>query len=81
MEAGTRREVRIEGGVIRYREVGTGPALLFDLPDARLEAVAGSRAFVPEDAPGRLATLVEKFFEEGARGPHGGRGVGVFYGD
>ena len=81
MEAGTRREVRIGGGVIRYREVGTGPALFLDFPDARLEAVAGSRAFVPEDAPGRLATLVERFFEEGAREPRGGRRVGVFSGD
>jgi pimeloyl-ACP methyl ester carboxylesterase len=29
VEAGTQRELRLEGGVIRYREVGTGPALVF----------------------------------------------------
>lgn len=29
MEAGTLRELRLEGGVIRYREVGTGPAVVF----------------------------------------------------
>ena len=29
VEAGTRRELRLDGGVIRYRDVGTGPALVF----------------------------------------------------
>jgi pimeloyl-ACP methyl ester carboxylesterase len=29
VEAGTLREVRLDGGVIHYREVGTGPALVF----------------------------------------------------
>jgi pimeloyl-ACP methyl ester carboxylesterase len=29
VEAGTQREVSLEGGVIRYREVGTGPTLVF----------------------------------------------------
>ena len=32
-----------------------------DFPDARLEFLPGSRAFVPEDRPGRLAELVEAF--------------------
>ena len=55
--------------------------LQHDFPDARLEAVTGSRAFVPEDGPRQLATLVETFFEESARGPRGGRWEGVFPGD
>ena len=29
MKAGRQRELRLDGGVIRYREVGTGPALVF----------------------------------------------------
>jgi pimeloyl-ACP methyl ester carboxylesterase len=29
VEAGTPRELRLDGGVIRYRDVGTGPVLLF----------------------------------------------------
>jgi pimeloyl-ACP methyl ester carboxylesterase len=32
-----------------------------DFPDARLEFVAGSRAFVPEDRPGRIAELIGVF--------------------
>jgi pimeloyl-ACP methyl ester carboxylesterase len=40
-----------------------------DFPDARLEAVSGSRAFVPEDRPERLAELIEEFFEESAGRP------------
>jgi pimeloyl-ACP methyl ester carboxylesterase len=32
-----------------------------DFPDARLEFVPGSRAFVPEDRPGRLAELIGVF--------------------
>jgi pimeloyl-ACP methyl ester carboxylesterase len=55
--------------------------LQHDFPDARLEAVAGSRAFVPEDGPGQLARLIEKFFEESARGPRGGLREGVLSGD
>jgi pimeloyl-ACP methyl ester carboxylesterase len=35
-----------------------------DFPNARLEAVIGSRGFVPEDSPGRLAQLIEEFSKE-----------------
>jgi len=31
------------------------------LPDARIEGIEGSRAFVPEDQPARLAQLIRKF--------------------
>ena len=55
--------------------------LQHDFPDARLEAVVGSRAFVPEDGPRQLAKLIERFFEESARGPRGGLREGVFSGD
>ncbi|CAA9442398.1 Hydrolase, alpha/beta fold family [uncultured Rubrobacteraceae bacterium] len=34
--------------------------LQHDFPDARLEAVPGSRAFVPEDRPEQLARLIEE---------------------
>jgi len=37
-----------------------------DFPDARLEAVPGSRAFVPEDKPEQLAQLIEAFSREAA---------------
>ena len=37
-----------------------------DFPDARLKAVPGSRAFVPEDKPQRLAQLIEEFSAETA---------------
>jgi pimeloyl-ACP methyl ester carboxylesterase len=40
-----------------------------DFPDARLEAVSGSRAFVPEDRPERLAELIREFFGESAGRP------------
>jgi pimeloyl-ACP methyl ester carboxylesterase len=39
--------------------------LKHDFPDARLEGVSGSRAFVPEDRPEQLARLIELFFEDG----------------
>jgi pimeloyl-ACP methyl ester carboxylesterase len=55
--------------------------LQHDFPDARLEAVAGSRAFVPEDGPGQLAPLIQKFFDEPAARPRGGSPEGVFFGD
>ena len=35
-----------------------------DFPNARLEAVSGSRAFVPEDGPERLAQLIREFSEQ-----------------
>lgn len=35
-----------------------------DFPHARLEAIPRSRAFVPEDRPGRLAELIEEFSQE-----------------
>jgi pimeloyl-ACP methyl ester carboxylesterase len=40
-----------------------------DFPDARLESVSGSRAFVPEDRPERLAELIGEFFGERAGRP------------
>ncbi len=40
-----------------------------DFPNARLEAASGSRAFVPEDRPERLAGLIEEFLGESAGGP------------
>jgi pimeloyl-ACP methyl ester carboxylesterase len=53
-----------------------------DFPNARLEAVAGSRAFVPEDGPGQLARLIEEFFdEEGVTGSRGGLREGALSGD
>jgi pimeloyl-ACP methyl ester carboxylesterase len=55
--------------------------LQYDFPDARLEAVAGSRAFVPEDGPWQLARLIEEFFDESGRGPHDGSREGVLSGD
>jgi pimeloyl-ACP methyl ester carboxylesterase len=55
--------------------------LQHDFPDARLEAVAGSRAFVPEDGPGQLAPLIQKFFDEPTTRPRGGSPEGVFFGD
>jgi pimeloyl-ACP methyl ester carboxylesterase len=51
-----------------------------DFPDARLEVVSGSRAFVPEDRPERLASLIGTFFREtGSRSPDGSQEV--FSGD
>jgi pimeloyl-ACP methyl ester carboxylesterase len=52
--------------------------LQHDFPDARLEAVVGSRAFVPEDGPGRLALLIQKFFDEVMTRPRDGSPEGVF---
>ena len=40
--------------------------------EAQLEAVQGSCAFIPEDGPMQLARLIEKFFDENARGPREG---------
>jgi pimeloyl-ACP methyl ester carboxylesterase len=37
-----------------------------DFPNARLEAVPGSRAFVPEDRPARFAQLIEEFSKQTA---------------
>jgi pimeloyl-ACP methyl ester carboxylesterase len=51
-----------------------------DFPDARLEVVSGSRAFVPEDRPERLASLIGTFFREtSSRSPDGSQEV--FSGD
>ena len=55
--------------------------LQHDFPDARLEAVVGSRAFVPEDGPGQLARLIEEFLGGRTSGPRGGLPEGVFSGD
>jgi pimeloyl-ACP methyl ester carboxylesterase len=55
--------------------------LQHDFPDARLEAVPGSRAFVPEDRPERLAQLIGEFQEEVAGQPRDGSPEGVFFGD
>ncbi|MBA2714988.1 MAG: alpha/beta hydrolase [Rubrobacteraceae bacterium] len=51
-----------------------------DFPLARLEAIPGSRAFVPEDRPGQLAELIEEFTQQSeSRGHDGSREV--FSGD
>lgn len=55
--------------------------LQHDFPDARLEAVALSRAFVPEDGPEQLARLIEKFFDESMTGTRGGLREEVLPGD
>jgi pimeloyl-ACP methyl ester carboxylesterase len=55
--------------------------LQHDFPDARLEAVAGSHAFVPEDGPGKLAQLIRKFFAGVMARPRGGTAEEVFLGD
>jgi pimeloyl-ACP methyl ester carboxylesterase len=44
-----------------------------DFPDAWLEIVAGSRAFVPEDRPERLARLIGEFSEESVSPPRTAR--------
>jgi pimeloyl-ACP methyl ester carboxylesterase len=41
------------------------------LPDARLEIVENSYAFVPEDQPERLAALIAEFAKQAARKPSG----------
>ena len=48
--------------------------LQHDFPNARLEAVSGSRAFVPEDGPERLARLIGEFSEEVVNRPPVARG-------
>ena len=55
--------------------------LQHDFSDARLEAVAGSRAFVPEDGPEQLARLIEAFGGESADRAGDGVKEGVFSGD
>jgi pimeloyl-ACP methyl ester carboxylesterase len=55
--------------------------LQHDFPDARLGAIAGSRAFVPEDAPGQLTRLIKEFLGESTGGPGGRLREGVFSGD
>jgi pimeloyl-ACP methyl ester carboxylesterase len=52
--------------------------LQHDFPNARLEAVVGSRAFVPEDGPGQLARLIEEFFGEATGDPATVCGKGCF---
>jgi len=46
--------------------------LQHDFPLARLEAIPGSRAFVPEDRPGQLAELIEEFSQQGERSARDG---------
>jgi hypothetical protein len=58
-----REEGTVEAGTLK--EV----ALQHDFPDARLEAVVGSRALVPEDGPDQLARLIEEFLGAGTMGP------------
>jgi hypothetical protein len=48
--------------------------------EARLEAVPGSRAFVPKDGLQRLAQFIEEFSKEGAGRSREGS-LGVFSGD
>ncbi len=55
--------------------------LQHDFPDARLEAVLGSRAFVPEDGPERLARLIRKFCDGPPVPPRGCSPGEVFFGD
>ena len=55
--------------------------LQHDFPEARLEAVVGSRAFVPEDGPEQLANLVQEFFDERMTPPRCGSPEEVFFGD
>jgi pimeloyl-ACP methyl ester carboxylesterase len=55
--------------------------LQHDFPDARLAAVPGSRAFVPEDRPEQLAQLVTDFLEESSSRARESSREGVFSGD
>lgn len=48
--------------------------LASDLPDAQLEAIDDSRAFVPLDQPARTAHLIEAFVNERVRQRVGPRG-------
>jgi pimeloyl-ACP methyl ester carboxylesterase len=54
--------------------------LQHDFPFARLEAIPGSRAFVPEDRPGQLAELIQEFSRQGESWAYGGS-RGAFSGD
>jgi pimeloyl-ACP methyl ester carboxylesterase len=49
-----------------------------DFPDARLEAVPASRAFVPEDRPEHLVRLIEEFLEGNVGRPGDASQEGVF---
>ena len=49
-----------------------------DFPDARLEAVPASRAFVPEDRPEHLVRLIEEFLEGNVGRPVDASQEGVF---
>jgi hypothetical protein len=62
--------------VLRWEAGGIRLALRLqqDFPNARLEAVSGARAFVPEDAPERLARLVRELSEEVVNRPPVARG-------
>ena len=55
--------------------------LQHDFPNARLEAVVGSRAFVPEDGPEQLAHLIETFLAESYGEARDGLQEEVFSGD
>jgi pimeloyl-ACP methyl ester carboxylesterase len=55
--------------------------LQHDFPDARLAAVPGSRAFVPEDRPEQLAQLVTDFLEESSSRARESSREEVFSGD
>jgi pimeloyl-ACP methyl ester carboxylesterase len=55
--------------------------LQHDFPHARLEAVVGSRAFVPEDGPGQLAQHIQRFIDDPMTRPRGGSPKEVFFGD
>src|SRR5215207_7741483 len=46
--------------------------LQHDFPLARLEAIPGSRAFVPEDRPRQLAELIQEFSRQGESRAYGG---------
>ena len=67
-----REEGIVEAGTLKEA------ALQHDFPDARLEAVVGSRAFVPEDGSGQLVRLIEAFLGDSAGGAGDGLQEGVY---
>ena len=79
MEADMRGEIRLDGGLISWglRDPFVSPRLALrmqhDFPHARVEAVPGSRAFLPEDRPMLLAQLIEEFLGASIVGPGDGR--------